>query len=427
MTFKIRIPKIKTLQFLCIYISMQYYGGRIYTLLGSAIFFSLSLILSAFVLVYEGNLLFHSEKKINGYIFGVTAMAVWLALSIFYTMGNMTVGTSLSVLSRFLLIYVSVGLDPENFLTRFIKMTVLFAFVSDVVYFSHFVGFTPLWKGISKVFYRIPSGMYFGGDTYGLFFLVFKVDDLARNSYMFGEPGEYQMIINTCLYFLLFEGKSVQLTPKYKTVSICLLLVTLVTIQSTSGFISLVIIIGMSLLQPNRFRENQSVKKVIVVCICAVLLYVLIFADETSIFYQSFYRKVFSSDGQLDLQQGTAAARSMPYYLMAENLLQNPLQVIFGVGANGLAQTVVGRYTANGLVNFIMMCGLIFVVPLYLLMSAGHFQYGKNPVATCCVILICLNQSVGQPDMLSIYSVLLLLYPYIFQITHNRKNELCYE
>ena len=64
---------------------------------------------------------------------------------------------------------------------------------------------------------------------------------------------------------------------------------------------------------------------------------------------------------------------------------------------------------------------------LYLLMSAGHFQYGKNPVATCCVILICLNQSVGQPDMLSIYSVLLLLYPYIFQITHNRKNELCYE
>ena len=163
MTFKIRIPKIKTLQLLCIYLSMQYYGGRIYTLLGSSIFFSLSLMLSAFVLTYRRNLLFRkipysirsdtlTEKKISPYIFGVMVMSVWFALSIFYTMGNMTVGTSLSVLSRFLLIYVSVGLDPKNFLTRFVKMTVLFALTSDIIYFSHFIGFTPLWRGISRLF-----------------------------------------------------------------------------------------------------------------------------------------------------------------------------------------------------------------------------------------------------------------------------------
>ena len=105
-----------------------------------------------------------------------------------------------------------------------------------------------------------------------------------------------------------------------------------------------------------------------------------------------------------------------PYFELMLNLKEKPLQVIFGVGPNGLKSTSLGEYSANGIVNLIMMCGIVFVVPLYYYMIKKNVKYSNNIFSSIAAVFIVINQGLGQPEMISIFSILILLYPYIFYL-----------
>lgn len=414
MRLNLRVNRTALWQYMLIYMSAQYFGGRVMTALGADIFFPLVLLIIAFTIIIRRNL-FIQKNCVNRYFGFLFFILLYLGISVVFTSGGMTIGTMLSLLSRFLLIYISVAIDPDEYLMRLVKLVAVFASISDIIFVSHFIGLTPLLAVISRWFYRIPSGMWYGGDTYGLFFFVFKLDDLTRNSYMFGEPGEYQMIINTALFFLLFFSNRIYMEDKQKRNLLILFLITLLTIQSTSGFFSLAVILTLSLLQ-NRNTMGKAMRRLLIAIVFVVLTYCAFFASKDSILYTALIDKITSSTGHIDLAQSTGADRVNPYFELMLNLKGKPLQVIFGVGPNGLESTSLGEYSANGIVNLIMMCGIVFVVPLYYYMIKKNVKYSNNIFSSIAAVFIVINQGLGQPEMISIFSILILLYPYIFYL-----------
>ena len=414
MRLNLRVNRTALWQYMLIYISTQYFGGRVMTALGADIFFPLVLLIIAFTIITRRYLLVQKNcvKRYFGFLFFIL---LYLGISVVFTSGGMTIGTMLSLLSRFLLIYISVAIDPDEYLMRLVKLVAVFASISDIIFVSHFIGLTPLLALISRWFYRIPSGMWYGGDTYGLFFFVFKLDDLTRNSYMFGEPGEYQMIINTALFFLLFFSNRIYMEDKQKRNLLILFLITLLTIQSTSGFFSLAVILILSLLQ-NRNKMGKAMRRLLIAIVFVALTYCAFFASKDSILYTALIDKITSSTGHIDLAQSTGADRVNPYFELMLNLKEEPLQVIFGVGPNGLESTSLGGYSANGIVNLIMMCGIVFVVPLYYYMIKKNVKYSNNIFSSIAAVFVVINQGLGQPEMISIFSILILLYPYIINL-----------
>lgn len=202
---------------------------------------------------------------------------------------------------------------------------------------------------------------------------------------------------------------------KQKRNLLILFLITLLTIQSTSGFFSLAVILTLSLLQ-NRNKMGKAMRRLLIAIVFVVLTYCAFFASKDSILYTALIDKITSSTGHIDLAQSTGADRVNPYFELMLNLKEKPLQVIFGVGPNGLKSTSLGEYSANGIVNLIMMCGIVFVVPLYYYMIKKNVKYSNNIFSSIAAVFIVINQGLGQPEMISIFSILILLYPYIFYL-----------
>ena len=208
---------------------------------------------------------------------------------------------------------------------------------------------------------------------------------------------------------------------KQKRNLLILFLITLLTIQSTSGFFSLAVILILSLLQ-NGNKMEKSMRRLLIVVVFAALAYCVFFASKDSILYTALIDKIISSTGHIDLAQSTGADRVNPYFKLMLNLKEKPLQVIFGVGPNGLESTALGGYSANGIVNLIMMCGIFFTILLYYYMIEKNVKYSNNMFSSIAAVFIVINQGLGQPEMLSIFSILILLYPYIIYLNGSLLN-----
>lgn len=405
-----KIERTALLQYIFLYLTMQYFGGRIPAAIGNDRFFVLVLLIVSVTYLLHNRWIFTEGYRVNKFVFFEVIMIVWLVIELIYTSGGMTLGTITSFFLRFMVVHISIYSDPKNYLTRLVKMILAFAIISDLIYFSHFVGLTPMWKALSRFAFHVKSEFWAAGDTYGLFFIVFKITDLQRNSYMFGEPGEYQMIINTAIFFLLYYDKNIYI--KNKSGALLVLLVTLLTIQSTTGFMSAIAMVILAFIQKRGNMERRT-RNMLLVFVIIALIYCLFFATQDSVLYQSLINKLFSDEGKFDLFHGTATDRSMPFLSLMKVFQSSPGQVLFGVGPNGLSNTLMGGYTANGMINSIMMFGAIFTIIVYVYMINKNFLHSGNSLACIAAVFIVLNQAFSQPDMLSILTIVLLMWPYI--------------
>lgn len=77
--------------------------------------------------------------------------------------------------------------------------------------------------------------------SYNFYIYSFVVQHQHRNCGPFGEPGQYQCILSAALFFTLFHLNKV--TPQYRIWAMIVFVFTIITTQSTTGYISLVVII----------------------------------------------------------------------------------------------------------------------------------------------------------------------------------------
>ena len=114
------------IQYLLIYLLIQYIGGRVAEALGSDLFFGGTLLLCVYLMLQMPNRL-PLKKSVFGFLI---ILACSLGLSFAVTGGALSIGTILSILSRFILVYVAIQYDVQNFICRFIKMVFLMACIS---------------------------------------------------------------------------------------------------------------------------------------------------------------------------------------------------------------------------------------------------------------------------------------------------------
>lgn len=399
----VSINRDAIIQYILIYLMIQYIGGRIAQALGSDVFYGGSLVFCVFLLLSYPKRL-PLKKNVFGFLL---ILAFSLALSFAVTGGGLSIGTILSILSRFLLVYVAIQFDVDSFLYRFLKTVFFMACISLIEFtFVQVVGISNALSLFSHL-YEIKGGAWWQGNTYGLFFICYNFMDATRNAYMFGEPGEYQILLITALYFMSFFEVNLENNKKIKYYIV--FIITLLTTQSTTGFFNLIALM-IAILTINRSRVNPFVRKIILVSIAVFILYMLFSYTEESFIYRNFFAKILSDDKTLDLTVGTGVARVAPIERFIETINRVPQKLVFGVGYDGLTSLPLGHYTTCGLINSIAMTGIISTVLLYGKMTTSILQGSKGGIQSILVGFFVINMGLSQPDLLPIMSVLMCMF-----------------
>lgn len=412
----ISINRNAKIQYILIYLLIQYIGGRVLAVLGSDLFYGGTLIFCAFLLFQMPNRL-PLQKNVFGYLI---ILGLSLGMSFAITGGALSIGTILSIISRFILVYVAIQFDSENFIQRFLKLVFAMACISLLEFiFVQIVGVSNA-LGFFSHLYEIKSGASWLGNSYGLFFVCYNFMDPVRNAYMFGEPGEYQILLITALFFMTFYD--VELDRKTKIRYYLVFLITLITTQSTTGYLNL-IALAVAVLLMNREHVHPFVRRIIVVLIVVLILYLAFSYSENSFLYKNFFSKILSDSNTLDFATNTGAARVGPMKRFAETIEAVPHKLIFGVGFSGLASLPLGGYSTCGLINSIAMIGIVSSVLLYGKMLGALFQGAKGWIPAVLGMFVVINMGLSQPDILSITSVLICMYN---EYSGSRKNEVNY-
>ena len=399
----ISVNRNAIIQYILIYILIQYIGCRVAAVLGSDLFYGATIALCTLLLLMMPNRL-PLKKSVFGYLI---ILGCSMGLSFAITGGALSIGTILSILSRFILVYVAIQYDVDNFIYRFVKMVFLMACISLIEFaFVQIVG-TSNALGLFSHLYQIRNGASWLGSSYGLFLICYNFMDPARNAYMFGEPGEYQILLITALFFMTFYD--VELDRKTKIRYYLVFLITLITTQSTTGYLNL-IALAVAVLLMNREHVHPFVRRIIVVLIVVLILYLAFFYSENSFLYKNFFSKILSDSNTLDFATNTGAARVGPMKRFAETIEAVPHKLIFGVGFSGLASLPLGGYSTCGLINSIAMIGIVSSVLLYGKMLGALFQGAKGWIPAVLGMFFVINLGLSQPDILSITSVLICMY-----------------
>ncbi len=397
------IDKIAIIQYVLIYILIQYIGGRVLTAVGTDLFYG-------FTILFCGSLMLVFPKRLplkkNLFIF-LIVLSVSLLTTSLITGGALYIGTILSLLSRFILVYVAIQFDPENFVKRFLKLVVLMSIISLLEFFFVIVvGERSALRLFSRL-YEIKNNTGFLGSSYGLFFICYNFMDPLRNTYMFGEPGEYQALLITALYFLTFFKNDYEKRIKIKYYII--LILALITTQSTTGYFNL-IAFTVVVLFSNRKTISPVIRNIILVGIIILIVYLIFWYSKNSFLYTNFIAKIIGDNGSVDLTLETGAARIGPINRFWQTLILVPHKLIFGVGYDGLSALPLGGYTTCGLINSIAMTGFISSSILYGKMFIQLIKYSNSLGQIIFTIFVIVNMGLSQPDILSIMSVLICMY-----------------
>lgn len=405
---EIRINRQALYQYLWIYIVIQFIGGRLATALGSDLFMGGILILAAIHIVLHKSLL-ETESLMIGVLIG---MMVLMCSTIFLTSGGLSLASSLSVIVRFLAVMVAMTIDRERFLHRFLKMVFVFSCISLILFvFVQIVGESVAIGTLFSKLYEIRNGSSWLGNSYGLFLICYNFMDASRNAYMFGEPGEYQMLIMLALYFLVFKEK--EMDEKTKKKYLMVFLITMLTIQSTTGFFSLVVFVVCVLLS-NAKIIHKNIKRVILLLTLLACTYLMFFAGENGILYTAVLNKITNASGNLDLGATTGGDRVASILAFTRIVATVPTSLIFGVGYRGVVQYI-GQFSCSGIVNSIIMFGIFTCTLMYGYMIRNIVKYSSNGFEIIFVLFMVINNGLSQPDLLAITGVIASCYGVLVQ------------
>lgn len=233
--------------------------------------------------------------------------------------------------AKILITYIAILIDPEQFLTRFVKIITFFAAISIVGWLQQIVGLNIMQKigMVNNDFYTtVTWNTGYVEETqrkiYGLLFYVTTEFEIKRNMSIFTEPGIYQMVLNAAIFVVAFCNKLIELNRKEIKKIFLILTIALITTQSTSGYFGYaVIVLGVLLTRSEDTRTIKNYIYIILMVGLVVLLGDYSVRGNDSLIYKALLSKVFSSQGDFSLSASTGVYRyemiAMAFLAMAMN------------------------------------------------------------------------------------------------------------
>ena len=405
MSLEISISKSKFLQYFLIYWMLLDAGAAAVGYFMSTDIYFLSLLGLGLGICFlkKNTVQFKKCFKYSFQVFSLVLLTLYL-ITFLFSFGGLYYTIILSNIGRIAIVVAAVTIDPENFTARFIRVVSILAAVSLVIFLGYSIVGTEFWTPITSHLPLAREEKPSLGPQYGMFFLCFNYFDPTRNSYIFGEPGEYQLVISTALFLLLFVKS--KLSERERKIFLIILLITMVTIQSTTGYFSLAVILVCALLnRDSSAKSNTSIlKKFLIGIIIFSIIGVLFFDGWDYYINKVLTEKIVNESGDVDFTQGTASARWSGFLRVGEYILNYPLNCIFGIGYDDRFK--VGVTSCNGFTNSILDYGILTIVWLVYNYIKALFRY-TNLFTTIAGIFIIMNTWFGQP--VPLYTLIIVI------------------
>lgn len=349
-------------------------------------------------------------KILKRYAYFMLILFVWILLQHYVIQGNISIVSTLNLMSKFLIAYCAVKADVDHYFERFVRVTIVMA-ICSLVFFL--LSQTPAANLMTYVFIPNHALSWTGNISYGRF-LYHYMPGYTRNVGIYSEPGVFQLFLNLCLFCVLFMQEYCKISEKKARVYTLILLFTIITTMSTAGYITTLIILAGYII---KVRKQLSVRNMAILLIIIVSLAVF---SQTEIFYESFLKKLqFSASGTF--KAGTGNARLASILLDLKYIANN----VWGNGYSGswintstIAQSEVG--SSVGLTSMVNVYGIPIAIIIYGSYLWAFRKTAKEPLGFLVLLLTFISGFLSQPWILT--PVYLTILSYGFCANHIRSD-----
>lgn len=364
----ITINKTACIHFLLLYLMVCWNDSFVYSIYLQQFVVPVAILLVA-VLIFSARNQDQNTLLFCGFLFLVVVLIRLLA-------GGIGVQVLSIWVSSILITVIAIKYDIDNFVDRYVKIICFLALVSLVMY--------ALANFLPSVFNSLPLTEYRSGWTYniwssgteyktydyynrGLLFYVSRENE-TRNLSVFEEPGKFQMHLNAALFMLVFLRDKINL--KRANMWIIILAAALITCQSTTGYITFIVLIVAYLFSNGTESMGKGrILAAIAVVVAGLSLDYFINAED-SVIYSVVYLKLFTQSWSVTSSSSagisTGAYRLQTILTCLQLIIQNPFGAGYDVVNEALStttaagSTIWGDAAAIGIIPMIII--LIWVV-----------------------------------------------------------------
>lgn len=389
----IRYNKIAILQYFLLYLCMLNTASKAASMFGSGfIIFTFAISILLF--------LFRVVKLHRRHFYAIFCVIGLIVLIHTIVLGDISINSAMNLLSKFLISYVAVMIDLNNFVKRFIKLVIFMAAVS-LVFFT--LTLTNADTFVKALLITNNAPCWTGNISYGRFFYHY-MPGYERNVGIYNEPGVFQIYLNLALLLVLFKKDEIQIKGKSNIWYSIILIITIFTTMSTAGYVEMFVIIVLYVLT---LRNTYSSCRIAI--ILSILVFAMIFV-RTDLFQNIVVDKLAWSD-QGRFESGTGNARIASVLLDLNYITNNPL----GYGYSGIwenTSTFASSETGSsvGLTSMIYVYGIPIATIIYLLYFYSLYHIGNNLLEKIALISSFLFAFSSQPWILTPAYLTLMIY-----------------
>lgn len=403
---KINISKI--IHYLLIYVLLCYTGSMAFREYNDY-FIVGTIIISIFFLV-------RNYRKIEkNYIIFIIGLIFIFLFEILITNMGVYISSITSIIARFLIIMVCIYYNKGKFPQRLIKAIVFLAVISLIGYTISMINPNFL-KGILSHKIEVVKTYWstYSINYYGKLLFVFQ-DGLGKNLGIYHEPGLYQMVLNAALYCLLFRPQLLNLKIYQINSYIIIIIITLITCQSTTGFIGMALILTIYFIYNNRNSDKKIIINLIIIIIFLVVS-ISIFQGKENIIYRNIIGKIINNNGEIDFGVSTGKSRIVSMKSDIEIMKQYPLGIGYRdynmVWKNNLIDNTISDVSSCvGVTQTAAILGihtLIYILIFYLLACKKNITQIVPKIAYWAVFL---NTTFAQPQIWYPILIVILFIP----------------
>ena len=333
-------------------------------------------------------------------------------------------GAGITVFTRYTLtiglIVLAVKISPTTFLKRMIRVVCFLTAVSLVLYFARIAVpglyyMLPFYEFESQgTYYSMATASSVNFNTKGLFLCCIREGE-TRNIGIFTEPGVFQGVLTAALFCDMFMHERMGASDRERAVSAFIILLGIATCGSTTGFISLFVMLLFYYLLPSGDLHARSssidrgFKRYLFMLLALGLVALMCdfyIRGDASILVESVFNKLFSSSGTLSVNQGNGAVRLDSVAASLELLSQHP----FGVGFDNVQAYKGALSVGAGLFTTTAALGFPFALAYLYWLLAPVFRSRLGAAAICSYLFLYFNFAVSQSLVLTPLLVSISIY-----------------
>lgn len=386
---------IPMLQYFGMYLMAAFIGGSVLRL-SAEVLCIVALAYSIFLLVITRQF-YRVEKK---YAYFLIVLFLVMFISHFYSFGGIGWTSCANLFVRFLLVYALIKCDEKFFAERFLKFSAFVSCASLILFLLVRMGILPV------------KGVLVGEDITSMIFYNYVPVHAEQNMGMFGEPGQYVVFLCIALYIARYLETSL---PQ-KTVNRCIVIfiITIVSAQSTAGFIMLG---GLLLMELLNSKVSFRYKVLILALLIGFAVYILFFAEKNSSLYYHAIGKILTDNNTIDLSGGSGSARTDSFEMFFNIIAETP-KMLWGVGFD--ASQELGFTSCASLVGNIISFGLPIWVVYHFGMVYLLIKSSRSVVEIIELLYIIIVTESSQPNILNIFLIVPICY---FTVTVQKRGQ----